>query len=52
MSHSGQILEVAGISQTIEVDQAMHLWAIDDVMDRIRTDKSRAASNEQVHFIA
>jgi hypothetical protein len=44
-----QIFQVPGISEAIEIDEFGDLRAVNDVVNQIRSDKARAAGDQQVH---
>src|SRR5438876_5323235 len=44
-----QIDQVAGVGKAIQVDQAVDLGPINNMMDHIRSDKSRAAGDQKIH---
>jgi hypothetical protein len=44
-----QIDELAGVRQTVQVDQDFDFGPVDEVMDHVRSDKAGAACEEQSH---
>src|ERR1035441_8487997 len=44
-----QILQAPGVSQAVEIDELCDARVVNDVMDKIRADEARAASNEKIH---
>ena len=44
-----QILQAPGVSQAVEIDELRDARVVNDVMDEIRADEARAASNEKIH---
>ena len=42
--HTRQVLRVAGVSQTIQVDQPLHLGSVNDVVDHVGADEPGPAS--------
>ena len=45
----GQVLQVAGVGQAIQVDELLDLGPVDDVVDQVGADEAGAAGDEQIH---
>ena len=51
LSDGGEVFDVPGVGEAVEVDEPLDFRAVDDVVDHVRPDESGAASDEEVHAI-